>query len=49
MAPYLALKIVEGKFDYATIFSFKMYQPYQNDVDSILTAEGRKDLIVKKP
>lgn len=40
---------MEGKFDYATIFSFKMYQPYQDEVDAILTTEGRKDLIVKKP
>lgn len=47
MAMYMAIKIMEGKQDYATVFSFPLYQKYQDDVDAILIAEGREDLIVR--
>ena len=45
MAMYMAMKIMEGKQDYAKIFSFPLYKKYQDDVDAILIAEGREDLI----
>ena len=45
MAMYIAIKIMEGKQDYAKIFSFPLYKKYQDDVDAILIAEGREDLI----
>lgn len=44
MAMYIAIKIIDGTFDYS-ILDFKIYQRYQKDVDSILVAEGRADLI----
>lgn len=44
MAMYMAMKIMEGR-DYAKLFSFTPYQKYQDDVDAILIAEGREDLI----
>lgn len=44
MAMYMAAKIMEGRFQYS-ILKFKMYQRYQADVDAILIAEGREDLI----
>lgn len=42
-----AIKIMEGRQDYATVFSFPLYQKCQDDVDAILIAEGREDLIVR--
>lgn len=47
MAQYIAEKILLGQQSYAKIFAFKMYKKYQEDVDTILVAEGREDLIVK--
>ena len=47
MAMYIATKILEGKQDYTYIFSINIYKKYQDDVDSILIAEGRQDLISK--
>ena len=38
---------MEGRQDYATVFSFPLYLKYQDDVDAILIAEGREDLIVR--
>lgn len=46
MAMYIATKILEGKQDYAYVFSISLYVRYQADVDAILIAEGRQDLIV---
>ena len=45
MAMYMAEKILQGKQDYAKIFSVSLYKKYQDDVDAILIAEGREDLI----
>lgn len=45
MAMYIALKILQGKVDYEKVFSFPFYKQYQDDVDAILIAEGREDLI----
>lgn len=42
---YMAEKILKGQQDYTKIFSFYLYRQYQDDVDSILIAEGREDLI----
>lgn len=47
MAMYIAQKIMDGKQDYVAVFSTTLYQRYQNDVDAILIAEGRQDLIVR--
>lgn len=45
MALFIANRIIDGKFTYAGIFKFTIYQRYRSDVDAILTAEGRIDLI----
>lgn len=45
MAMYIASKILEGKQNYEYVFSITLYQRYQDDVDAILIAEGRQDLI----
>lgn len=45
MAMYIATKILEGRQDYTYVFSINIYKKYQDDVDSILIAEGRQDLI----
>jgi hypothetical protein len=49
MALYLAKQIMEGKMDYVAVFSRKTFQPYKEDVDDILTAEGKQDLIQPIP
>ena len=43
MAPYLALQIMKGNLDYVAVV--KKFQKYQEDIDTILTAEGKQDLI----
>lgn len=45
MAMYMADKIMSGSQDYARVFSINLYKKYQEDVDAILIAEGREDLI----
>lgn len=45
MALYMANQIEKGNVSYKTIFSKKMWKPYQDDVDAILTADGKQDLI----
>lgn len=47
MAMYMAAKIMDGQQSYAKVFSIKMYQRYQDDVDAILIAEGKEELIAK--
>ena len=47
MAMYMAEKIMSGSQNYAKIFSVSLYKKYQEDVDAILIAEGREDLMVK--
>lgn len=47
MAMYMAQKILEGKQDYVSVFSVNPYKKYQDDVDAILIAEGRQELIVR--
>lgn len=45
MAMYIALKIMDGSQDYEYVFSIQLYKRYQDDVDAILIAEGKQDLI----
>lgn len=44
MAGYLARKIIEGR-DYELVFKVYSYKQYQDEVDTILELEGRRDLI----
>ena len=43
MAAYLARRILEGKLEYENVI--KAYKEFETDINSILKAEGRKDLI----
>lgn len=45
MAMYMAEKIIQGKQDYTKVFSISLYKKYQEDVDAILIAEGKEELI----
>ncbi|MBD7984400.1 hypothetical protein H9649_07405 [Sporosarcina sp. Sa2YVA2] len=45
MAMFIALKIMEGSQQYEYVFSISVYKRYQDDVDAILIAEGKQDLI----
>ena len=47
MAQFIAAKIIGGSQDYAQTFAKPFFHKYQEDVDTILIAEGREDLIVK--
>lgn len=47
MAMYMAERILNGSQDYSRIFSVSLYKKYQDDVDAILIAEGREDLIIR--
>ena len=43
----MARKIMDGTQTYTKVFSISIYKRYQDDVDAILIAEGREDLIVR--
>lgn len=45
MAAYLALQILKGKLSYEKVLS--KYPQYKDDIDTILIAEGREDLITQ--
>lgn len=45
MAMYIASKILAGSQKYEYVFGLTLYKSYQDDVDAILIAEGRQDLI----
>ncbi len=45
MAVYFAYAIMEGRMDYEAVFAISLYRRYQDEVDAILTAEGKHDLI----
>lgn len=45
MAIYLAMRIMDGAMDYAAIFNQTRFQKYKADVDAILAAENKQDLI----
>lgn len=44
MAAYLALQIMKGNLDYVAVVT--KFQKYKDDIDTILIAEGKQDLIV---
>lgn len=46
MAMFMASKIMLGQQSYQKIFSIRMYKHFQEDVNAILIAEGKDDLIV---
>lgn len=46
MAAYLAMRIEAGKLDYKSVFSQTRFSQYKDDVDLILVADGKQDLIV---
>ena len=45
MATYLAMQILKEKLRYEQVIS--KFSEYEEDIDMILIAEGREDLIVK--
>lgn len=45
MAAYLAMRIENGKLDYALVIS--KYPGLKEDIDTILIADGYQDLIVE--
>ena len=45
MAGYLAMRIMDGKLDYAAVT--KLYPQFKEGIDEILINEGRQDLIVE--
>lgn len=44
MAAYLALRIEQGMLDYALVVG--KYPQFKEDIDEILIADGKQDLIV---
>lgn len=42
---FIALRLMDGTFEYKVIFGFERYKRYMEDTNAILIAEGRKDLI----
>jgi len=43
MAAYLAMRIEQGKLDYMAVIS--KYSQFKSDIDEILVADGKQDLI----
>lgn len=46
MGQYLALQIIKGNLTYDKVMS--KFSKYKDDIDTILVAKGREDLISKK-
>ena len=46
MAAYLAMQILKDKLNYTQVIA--KFPKYEEDIDMILVAEGREDLIVKQ-
>lgn len=46
MAAYLAMQILKKKLNYEQVIA--KFPNYEEDIDMILVAEGREDLIVKQ-
>ena len=44
MAAYLAMRIEEGKLHYSAVVA--KYPQFKEDIDLILVADGKQDLIV---
>ena len=47
MPSYLAMRIEGGYLDYTTIFVIPIYCQFKDEVDAILSKNGRKDLIIQ--
>ncbi len=47
MALFIADRILAGQYDYATVMQLALFARYQRQVDELLIAEGRADLIAK--
>lgn len=47
MALFIAKRLIVGQYDYATIMKLDLFAQYKHDVDTILIAEGREDLIAR--
>lgn len=47
MAAYLALGIIEGRLDYKSVVANPKLTKFKDDIDIILVAEGKQDLIVE--
>lgn len=45
MAAYFAMRILQGKLTYEKVMSVPLYQQFKPEIDAILIAEGREDLI----
>lgn len=45
LSEWMAEKIINEEQSYTKIFYISIYKMYQDDVDAILIAEGRQDLI----
>ena len=45
MAEYLALQIIKGNLTYAKVMN--KFSKYKEQIDAILIAEGREDLITE--
>lgn len=45
MAAYFAMRIMNKKLDYTAVVA--KYPQYKEDIDMILVAEGKQDLIIE--
>ncbi|MGM0971696.1 MAG: hypothetical protein ACQEW2_02430 [Bacillota bacterium] len=45
MAAYFAMRIEDGKLDYTAVVT--KYPQFKEDIDLILVADGKQDLIVQ--
>ena len=49
MALYMADQLEEGGLDYLALFSIPRWFKFKAEVDAMLIADGRQDLIVEIP
>lgn len=47
MAAYFAMRIMDKAVTYAQVMSVAYYAQYKDDIDAILIAEGKADLITQ--
>jgi hypothetical protein len=45
MAAYFSMRIMDGALDYTAVVT--KYPQFKTDIDAILVAEGKQDLIVE--
>lgn len=46
MPLFIADRIVNGQYDYATVMKLSLFAKYKRQVDEILIADGHENLIV---